>query len=195
MLEWSQLSGDLDTGDVILFHSPDLISTAIDVVTDSHYSHVGMVVRDGNTPGAALRLWQSFEPDGGVVLDPLPDFLRTYHRDDRGSFGLRRLQLERTPGMLEALARFMAEVKGRPFPSATGMAWHWAEGKLGINAGEKTFFCADLVADTWQHMGILRTRKPANGYAPSDFAYRNNMPFAVPARLGALSRFRLGAHP
>lgn len=192
MFDWQKLNGDLDTGDVILFHSPDMISTAIDVVTHSHFSHVGMVVKDPKLTGLPLSLWQSFEPDGGVVVDPLPDFLRKYHHDDRGSFAIRHLQIERTPAMLQALATFMNTVKGRHFPSATGMAWHWVEGKLGINSGEKTFFCADLVADTWQHMGILDSVKPANGYAPSDFAYRTDMPFKASGQLGELVRFRLG---
>lgn len=188
---WDDVSGTLQTGDVILFHSPDLVSEAIDVVTDARYSHVAMVVRDlPGAPSSPLALWQAFEPEGGVVIDGLPDFLHTYHHDDRGSFACRHLEMERTPAMEEKLLEFIEKVKGRPFPTVTGMVTHYIEGRLRIDSGERSFFCSNLVADTWQHMGIIDHSSPANGYAPADFAARTRFPFLVAATFGELIRFK-----
>ena len=171
-MQWSELSGQLQTGDVILFHQDGLISRLIDLFTDAHYSHVGMVVRQ---PDGQLHFWQSFEPEGGVVYDPLPGFLYEYQEKYKGRFVVRRLIVDRTSGMWDALEKFMAEVKGRPFPSIFGMLSRWVEGLLGIDSGEDEFFCSDLVADSYIKMGLLPDRPPPNFYAPKNFATGKRM--------------------
>lgn len=189
---WTEVEETLQTGDVILFHSPDLISEAIDVVTDASWSHVGMIVRDlAGAPSSPLALWHAFEPEGGVVINALPDFLDTYRHDDRGSFACRHLRMNRTADMQERLAAFINKVKGRPFPSIGGMVEHWVEGKLRIDSGERTFFCSNLLADSWQHMGIIDHSVPANGYAPGDFAKQTHFPFLIEAALGDVVRFKV----
>lgn len=170
-MKWSELSKDMQTGDVILFHQAGMISRLIDMVTDAHFSHVGMVVRLPDKPaGEDLHFWQSFEPEGGVVLDALPAFLHTYQTKYKGTFVLRKLKLERPPNLWESLPAFMEKMKGRPFPSIWGMVTHFFEGRLGIDSGQKSFFCSDLVADTFMDSGLLPKKPPPNYYAPKNFA-------------------------
>lgn len=191
---WSELSKDLQTGDIILFHQHGLISRLIDVFTDARFSHVGMVVRMNDKPaGEQLYFWQSFEPEGGVVLDALPAFLDKYKHDYKGKFVCRHLEVQRTAGMEEALHAFMERVKGRPFPSIWGMMSHWMEGKLGIDSGEKSFFCSDLVADSYQNMGLLPEKPPANFYAPKNFATSKKMNLLLGAKFSEQISFQMDA--
>ena len=189
---WSELSKDLQTGDIILFHQDGLISRLIDIFTDAHFSHVGMVVRQSENPETEqLMFWQSFEPEGGVVLDKLPDFLTEYLTKYKGTFVCRHLNVERSPEMVEALNAFMTKVKGRPFPSIWGMLSHWLEGKLGIDSGEKSFFCSDLVADSYINMGVLPQKPPPNFYAPKNFATSKDMHFLLDANFSEQIPFEL----
>lgn len=191
---WSELSRNLQTGDIILFHQHGLISRLIDLFTDARFSHVGMVVRlADSSEGNTLRFWQSFEPEGGVVFDELPDFLYQYEEKYKGKFVCRHLEVQRTPAMEQALQKFMTEMKGRPFPSIWGMLKHWLEGKLGIDSGEKSFFCSDLVADTYMKMGLLPERPPPNFYAPKNFATSKDMKFLLGAKFSEQIAFRLDA--
>jgi hypothetical protein len=181
-MKWSELSSELQTGDIILFHQDGIISRLIDLVTDARFSHVGMVVRlPGKPEDESLHFWQSFEPEGGVVLDALPGFLHKYQKDYKGTFMLRRLKVERSPDLWESLPAFIEEMKGRPFPSIWGMMAHFFEGKLGIDSGEKSFFCSDLVADTFMKAGLLPKKPPPNFYAPKNFATSKDMKFLLGA--------------
>lgn len=180
---WSELAPILQTGDVILFHQSGLISTLIDLVTDGHFSHVAMVVRHTEDDGSEeLTLWQSFEPEGGVVMDPLPAFLHKYMKDYQGiDFAVRRLSVDRTPEMNTAMEAFIGNVKGRPFPSILGMVKRYFEGKLGIDSGEDAFFCSDLVADTYIKMGLFQDKPPPNFYAPKNFSTGKDIHFLLGA--------------
>lgn len=167
-MNWSELSAELQTGDIILFHQDGLISKLIELFTEAHFSHVGMVVREED---GSLHLWQSFEPEGGVVMDALPGFLEKYAKDYKGVyFDARRLQMDRSPDLWDALPAFVEEMNGRPFPTLWGMIKHFVEGKLGIDSGEKTFFCSDLIADTFMRVGLLAKKPPPNFYAPKNFS-------------------------
>src|SRR5205085_325221 len=75
-MDYDDIASKLQTGDIVLFEGTSTIGKIIDWITHSKFCHVGMVVRQ--TGGAApddLYLWQSFEPENGVVLDPLKAFL------------------------------------------------------------------------------------------------------------------------
>lgn len=186
-MDYNEIAPTLQTGDVVLFRSPSWISRLIDFITDSIYSHAAMVFR---TPGShgrdGLFLWQSYEPDGGVIVEPLEAFLAKYLKGDPGSkFVIRQLTGQRTPAMLQALDTFMAEVKGRPFPSVMTWIVHWIGGNLGIPSGWKNFFCSQLVAQTYIQMGLVRKRPPAAAYTPGRFAARyKHIPFLKGASLG-----------
>lgn len=171
-MPWSELAAELQTGDVMLFHQDGLISSLIELVTEAHFSHVAMVVREDD---GGLKLWQSFEPDGGVVSSDVLPFLQRYTSNYKGVYiDARRLQVDRTADFWAPLPAFVKEMTGRPFPSALGMAVRYFEGRLGIDSGEKEFFCSDLVADTYMQVGLLKKKPPPNYYAPRSFsAYRD----------------------
>lgn len=167
-MQWSELSKDLQTGDVILFHQDGLISKLIELVTEAHFSHVGMVVREQD---GTLNLWQSFAPDGGVEKGNLLEFLQKYSKNYKGVYiDARHLKFDSPADFWAPLPAFVEKMTGRPFPTAWGMVVHYFEGLLGIDSGDKTFFCSDLIADTYMQVGLLKKKPPPNFYAPKNFS-------------------------
>jgi hypothetical protein len=67
--------------------------------------------------------------------------------------------------LMEVIARF----DGRPFPTTAGLARQWLVGRLRRSASAETIYCAELVAATYQHMGLLPKRRPAAWYDPGRF--------------------------
>ena len=49
----------------------------------------------------------------------------------------------------------------------------WILGLLGIATHDTTVDCAELVALTWQRIGLLPRKPPANAYSPEDFSVRH----------------------
>jgi hypothetical protein len=165
------------TGDIWLFRGRSLADRAIQTVTNSPVNHVGMVVALDDLPpllwhaelGRSLPDVWTGERQRGVQLHLLADAVRTW--DER--YGQRAFlrQLEGTVGrahednLMEVIARF----DGRPFPTTPGLAVQWLNGRLRRSSTLETIYCAELVATTYQHMGLLPARRPASWYDPGRF--------------------------
>ncbi len=187
-MDFQAIAPQLKTGDVILFHGTTEISTIIDWITSSSYSHVGMIVRQNGQPGNDnLFIWQSFEPQHGVIYEPLEAFLETYVKSETGaSFAIRQLSEPLADPALAALAKFMPQVTGRPFPAMLPWIADYVLGNLGIPTSETTFFCSELVAQTYMEMALLPSRPLATTYTPRSFSAANTS-------LPLLGGFGLGA--
>ena len=66
---------------------------------------------------------------------------------------------------METIERF----DGRPFPTTPGLARQWLTGRFRRSSSLETIYCAELVAATYQHMGLLPKRRPASWYDPGRF--------------------------
>ena len=114
-------------------------------------------------------------------------------RVDVNGFWLRQLTSGVTDDRFGALRRFINRVDGQPFPTGPVPSWlNWLAGKkvdpsvtgLGANflLGQDraslfygTYFCAQLVADSYMHMGLLDMEVfPPNGYSPAAFSMSNS---------------------
>jgi hypothetical protein len=171
-MDFGQIAPTLKTGDLVLFHGTTTISSVIDWLTDSAYSHVGMIVRQGEQPGNdKLHIWQSFEPQHGVVSDSLESFLQLYVASETGAtFAVRHLSAELSATQLGALSQFMEQVKGRPFPAMLPWMLDYIAGRMGIATNETTFYCSELVAQSFMEMGLLPPRPLATTYTPGSFS-------------------------
>jgi len=59
---------------------------------------------------------------------------------------------------------------GRAFPTMPGLARQWVKGRYKrSDSSLETIYCAELVATTYQHMGLLPSRRPASWYDPGRF--------------------------
>jgi hypothetical protein len=180
------------TGDVWLFRGRTLADRAIRTVTNSPVNHVGMVVALDDLPpllwhaelGRSLPDVWSGEHRRGVQLHRLDQAVRTW----RGRYGqrawMRQLDgtLERVheDRLMEAVERF----SGRPFPTTVGLARQWLTGRIRHSASLESVYCAELVAATYQHMGLLPAKRPASWYDPGRFWSGDRIALEPPFSLG-----------
>jgi hypothetical protein len=185
-MDYDELAPKLQTGDVILFRGNGLISWLIELLTNSVFSHIGTVFREpGSTGPNGLFIWQSFEPEGGVVLDALEPFLVKYISDDlKSTFVIRLLAVERTPAMIAALRAFMPKVMEHPFPSYVLWIGTWFLAKLGFPTSWSTFYCSELVAQSFMEMGLLPPKPYAPIYTPGRFSTKSTLPRLLNASFG-----------
>jgi hypothetical protein len=181
------------TGDVWLFRGRTLADLAIRTVTNSPVNHVGMVVALDDLPpllwhaelGRSLPDVWTGERRRGVQLHLLRDAVTTWNARYRQRAWVRQLEgtVERhhEDRLLEAIARF----DGRPFPTVPRLARGWLGSRLRRRpASLETVYCAELVAATYQHMGLLPARRPASWYDPGRFWSGDRIELVPPFRLG-----------
>jgi hypothetical protein len=166
------------TGDVWLFRGGSLADRAIQAVTNSPVNHVGMVVAIDDLPpllwhaelGRTLPDVWTGERQRGVQLHLLADAATAWRERYGQRAWVRQLEgsIERhhEDRLMEVIDRF----DGRPFPTTPGLARQWLTGRVRRRAASlETVYCAELVATTYQHMGLLPGRRPASWYDPGRF--------------------------
>ena len=180
------------TGDIWLFRGRSLGDLAIRTVTNSPVNHVGMVVAIDDLPpllwhaelGRPLPDVWTGERQRGVQLHPLGEAVRTWNERYRQRAWVRHLEgtIERhhEDRLMETIDRF----DGRPFPTTPGLARQWVTGRLRRSSSLETIYCAELVAATYQHMGLLPRRRPASWYDPGRFWSGDRIELVPPFALG-----------
>jgi hypothetical protein len=182
------------TGDLWLFRGRSLADRAIQAVTNSPVNHVGMVVAIDDLPpllwhaelGRSLPDVWTGEHQRGVQLHLLRDAVRTWGEryDQRAWVRLLegRLGREHEDRLMEVIERF----DGKPFPRTPGLAAQWLTGRLRRRqTSRETIYCAELVATTYQHMGLLPRRRPASWYDPGKFWSGDRIALVEPFALGS----------
>jgi hypothetical protein len=66
-----------------------------------------------------------------------------------------------------------------------GLARQWVTGRYRRSSSLETIYCAELVAATFQHMGLLPSRRPAGWYDPGRFWSGDRIALEPPFALGA----------
>jgi hypothetical protein len=93
-----------------------------------------------------------------------------------------------SPAQFWALRIFIDRVDGLPFPSEwVGMPAGFAAGRKSIQLFYGTYFCAELVADAYMHMGLLSMDQyPPNAYGPGTWTATDptKLPLTGGAALG-----------
>lgn len=180
------------TGDLWLFRGRSLADRTIQTVTNSPVNHVGMVVALDDLPpllwhaelGRSLPDVWTGERQRGVQLHRLDQAVGTWS----GRYGQRAFvrQLEGTiereheDRLMEVVDRY----DGRPFPTTPGLARQWLTGRFRRRASSlETVYCAELVATTFQHMGLLPRRRPASWYDPGRFWSGDRIELVAPFAL------------
>jgi hypothetical protein len=165
------------TGDVWLFRGRKLADRAIQTFTNSPINHVGMVVALDDLPpllwhaelGRSLPDVWTGKRQRGVQLHKLHDAVTVWRTKYGQQAWVRQLEgtVERhhEDRLMEVIERF----DGRPFPTTPGLARQWLTGRFRRHSSLETIYCAELVATTYQHMGLLPAKRPASWYDPGRF--------------------------
>jgi len=181
------------TGDLWLFRGVKAADRAIRAVTNSPVNHVGMAVVLEELPpllwhaelGQSLPdLWTGGHHRGVQLHDLQAAVLTWSHRYGQQGW-LRQLHGTVTREMEDAVLREIARKDGTPFPAALTLAGRWLRGRLRRPAAVETTYCAEVVAGTYQAMGLLPADRPTNWYDPGRFWSGDNLHLAGGAVLGA----------
>jgi hypothetical protein len=189
------------TGDVWVFRGRSPADRAIQMTTNSPVNHVGMaVVLDDLPPlmwhaelGRSLRDVWSGNHHRGVQLHDLREAVVVWGARYGQRAWLR--QLEPTVGREaeDAVLRTVARLDGTPFPSTARLASRWLGGRVPVpraprhpwpEVGLETAYCAEVVAVTYEAMGLLPSGRRPNWYDPGRFWSGDDLRLAAGHRLG-----------
>ncbi|MFC0003090.1 hypothetical protein [Micromonospora siamensis] len=206
------------TGDVWVFRGRSVPDRAIQLTTNSPVNHVGMaVVLDDMPPlmwhaelGRSLPDMWSGTHQRGVQLHDLRDAVCVWANRYGQRAWLRQLEPPAGPEMEQAVLRTVARLDGTPFPSTAQLAWRWARGRVpnvrlpkvprrerpAAAPSDRTLekaYCAEVVAVTYEAMGLLPAGRRPNWYDPGRFWSGDDLGLTGEARLGAEIEVRIPA--
>jgi hypothetical protein len=193
VLALEEAVGTASTGDIWLFRGTALADRTIRAATNSPVNHVGMVVALEDLPpllwhaelGRSLPDVWTGTRHRGVQLHPLAGAVTTWNTRYRQRAWVRQLDgpIERyhEDRLIEIIDRF----DGRPFPTTLELLRGWLTSRTRRRSSLETVFCAQLVATTYQHMGLLPSTRPASWYDPGRFWSGDHLALVPPYALSA----------
>jgi len=180
------------TGDLWLFRGRSMADRAIRAATNSPVNHVGMVVALDDLPpllwhaelGRSLPDVWSGSHQRGVQLHLLADAVRTWQERYGQRAWVRLLDGTIERHHEDRLMGVIDRFDGRPFPTTWGLVRQWTNGRFRRQASLETIYCAELVATTYQAMGLLPGRRPASWFDPGRFWSGDELELEPPFSLG-----------
>lgn len=186
------------TGDLWIFRGRSPADRAIRLGTNSPVNHVGMTVALDDLPpllwhaelGRSLPDLWSGDRHRGVQLHDARDAVTLWFNRYGQRAWLRQLDAPVTRSMEDALLRTVARLDGTPFPSTVKLASRWLAGRVPLlsrkrtDAGLETAYCAEVIALTYQAMGLLPADRRLNSYDPGSFWSGDDLRLTGHARLG-----------
>ncbi|MEV4897852.1 hypothetical protein AB0K48_51810 [Nonomuraea sp. NPDC055795] len=186
------------TGDLWIFRGRSVPDRAIQTMTNSPVNHVGMAIVAEDMPPmmwhaelgkSLLDLWSGTH-HRGVQLHDLRDAVTVWADRYGQRAWLRQLEPQATPEMEDAALRAVARLDGTPFPSTARLAGRWARGRVPqLRGGVKdrtleSAYCAEVVAVTYEEMGLLPGGKRPNWYDPGRFWSGDELDLMLGHKLG-----------
>ena len=188
----SQAAGEARSGDIWVFTGHKLADRAIRAATNSPVNHVAMVLALDDLPpllwhaelGRSVTDVWSATTQRGAQLHRLEDSVTTWvHRYGQLAY-FRQLDPIATTAMEDAALEVVDEMNGRRFPSTRGLTMHWLKGRLRKKASLESIYCAEVVAATYERMGLLGGDRPVNWYDPGRFWSGDRLELLGGAHLG-----------
>ncbi|MGW4364368.1 hypothetical protein ACWEKT_01870 [Nocardia takedensis] len=173
------------TGDIWLFRGHSTADRVIRMTTNSPVNHVGMAVVIDDLPpliwhaelGRSLTDMWTGSAHRGAQLHNLRDAVLVWaHRYGQQAW-LRQLDRPVTREMEDSVLRTIARLDGTPFPS-TALAGRWFKGRVRVPRRRprrpavrdvENAYCAEIVAATYQSMGLLPATRDTSWYDPGRF--------------------------
>ena len=181
------------TGDLWLFRGRAVADWTIRAATNSPVNHVGMVVALDDLPpllwhaelGRSLPDVWTGERHRGVQLHRLSDAVTTWNARYRQRAWVRQLNGPIERYQEDRLMQIIDRFDGRPFPTTLKLFTGWHTSRTRRPSSLETVFCAQLVATTYQHMGLLPGTRPASWYDPGRFWSGDHLGLVAPYELSA----------
>lgn len=165
------------TGDIWLFKGSKVADRAIRAATNSPVNHVGMAIAIDDLPplmwhaelGRSLPDVWTGEHQRGTQLHKLVDAVRVWSDKYGQEAWMRPIDIEVTREQEDAVLRTINELNGRAFPRTRSLAKGWVLGRARRRTTVENLFCAEVVAITYERMGLLGEKRPPNWYDPGKF--------------------------
>lgn len=182
------------TGDIWLFRGSSVADRAIRTMTNSPVNHVGMAIALDDLPplmwhaelGRSLPDVWTGQHHRGVQLHLLADAVTTWRERYGQRAWVRLLDGPVERHQEDRLMQVIERYDGHPFPSwaTVGRGWLRARLRRRTPTSIEAMYCAELVATTYQAMGILGDDRPAGYYDPGAFWSGDNIRLLEPYSLG-----------
>lgn len=200
---------ELQSGDLLLFRGKSCVSCLIQCFSCSHYSHVGLIIKDplwlpekGLYVLESTRISRAMDAEehmlhSGVQLHTLADVLDEANEDGTILF-VRYLFITRDDAFQQKLLQIHTDVHGKPY-DINLYDWICAEYNLEYrlptdvsHQERQTFWCSALVAYVYCQLGVLSTSVNWSIIAPKAFSSTESMleflkPMSVDIILSRLS--------
>lgn len=194
------------TGDIWVFRGSSGADRAIRGLTNAPVNHVGMAIVVDDLPPmlwhaelgrSLLDLWSGTHQRGVQLHDMRDAVLQWGHRYGQRAW-VRQLNGPPDPGdgsgIENGALRAVARLDGTPFPSTARLTGRWLWGRAPAlpwrrpegapQAGLETAYCAEVVALTYEEMGLLPRRHRPNWYDPGRFWSGDDLELTAGFRLG-----------
>ncbi|MBM7785410.1 hypothetical protein [Tenggerimyces flavus] len=196
------------TGDVWVFRGSSRADRMIQTLTNAPVNHVGMSLVIEDLPalmwhaelGRSLPdLWTG-KHQRGVQLHDLRDAVMIWGAKYGQRAYLRQLNRPATREMEDAVLKTIALLDGTAFPTSMRLATRWIRGRFPAlrqrelkPADLETVYCAEVVALTYEAMGLLPSGKRPNSYDAGSFWSGDDLKLLNGAALGGEITVRLPA--
>lgn len=174
------------TGDIWLFRGHSTADRMIRMTTNSPVNHVGMAVVIDDLPaliwhaelGRSLPDMWSGSTHRGAQLHNLRDAVLVWANRYGQQAWLRQLDPPATRPMEDGALRAIARLDGTPFPSTAALTARWFRGRIQLPRRKsrrpaarevENAYCAEIVAATYQEMGLLPEKRSPDWYDPGRF--------------------------
>ncbi len=186
------------TGDLWLFRGRTMADRTIQVSTNSPVNHVGMSVVLEDLPplmwhaslGRSLTDMWSGARHNGAQLHDLRSAVLLWGNKYRQRGWFRQLDHPIDRETENAVLRIIARLDGTPFPSTRKLATGWLLGRTPNITGKieerqlETAYCAEVMAVTYEAMGLLPKGKRPSWYDPGKFWSGDTLHLLEGAQLG-----------
>lgn len=197
------------TGDVWLFRGHAMADRAIQLATNSPVNHVGMSVAIEDLPplmwhaelGRALPDVWTGTRHRGVQLHDLREAVIVWAARYGQRAWLRQLDPVVTGEMEDAALATIARLDGTPFPSTARLASEWLLGRAPAirhqvrDTDLETAYCAEVLAVTYQAMGLLASTRHTNWYDAGRFWSGDDLRLSAGYALGGELAVRITPSP
>lgn len=174
-----------NTGDILLFSDKTFLpSRIIEYVTDSKYSHAGIILKNPIYINPSLKGLYLFESTGltdivdiedkklktGVQIRPLEDVFKEYN----GAIFWRKLGVIRDQNFNKIIKKVHDEVHNKPYDTNPK---EWVESLFNIQIGDvqltSRFFCSAMVTYVYEQLGLVDKNTPWSIVRPKDLGTEN----------------------
>ncbi|NME69198.1 hypothetical protein [Flammeovirga aprica] len=179
------------TGDLFFMHGTYKVSRISEIVQRSLWSHSSIIIRREDVEGFLplvdhedpLLLWESNlrtpvidqltgVTKSGPTLVSLKDRLvYNYKMRYDTKFAYRPLYTDRSIQLYQDLSASILKMHGGDFcKPVSRYITNFKQGRLhNVEINDNTYFCSQIVAQSYIDIGLLTDYYPANSYAPIDF--------------------------